>query len=61
MDMIGETRRLHRRDKKSECEISRTTGLSRNTGEVAECAVALQPKPSTAFLHHAHRARSGHG
>jgi len=31
MDMIGRIRRMHSRDKKSEREIARTTGLSRNT------------------------------
>ena len=31
MDMIGRIRRLHGRKKKSEREISRITGLSRNT------------------------------
>ncbi len=31
MDMIGRIRRLHSRNKKSEREISRITGLSRNT------------------------------
>ena len=31
MDMIGRIRRLHRRDKKSERQIARMTGLSRNT------------------------------
>ena len=31
MDMIGKIRRLSRRGKKSEREISRLTGLSRNT------------------------------
>jgi transposase len=31
MDMVGKIRRLHRRDKKSEREIARITGLSRNT------------------------------
>jgi transposase len=31
MDMIGRIRRLHSRDKKSEREISRLAGLSRNT------------------------------
>ena len=31
MDMIGRIRRLHVRGKKSEREISRMTGLSRNT------------------------------
>ena len=31
MDMIGRIRRLHSRKKKSEREISRMTGLSRNT------------------------------
>ena len=31
MDMIGRIRRMHSRGKKSEREISRTTGLSRNT------------------------------
>ncbi|MDN6883902.1 helix-turn-helix domain-containing protein, partial [Variovorax sp. CAN2819] len=31
MDMIGKIRRLHARDKLSEREIARRTGLSRNT------------------------------
>ena len=31
MDMIGKIRRMHRRDKKTKREISRATGLSRNT------------------------------
>jgi len=31
MDMVGRIRRLHSRGKKSEREISRMTGLSRNT------------------------------
>ena len=31
MDMIGKIRRMHRRDKLSEREIARMTGLSRNT------------------------------
>jgi len=31
MDIIGRIRRLHRRDNKSEREIARMTGLSRNT------------------------------
>ena len=31
MDMIGKIRRLHSRGKKSEREIARLTGLSRNT------------------------------
>jgi transposase len=31
MDMIGRIRRMSRRGKKSAREISRTTGLSRNT------------------------------
>ena len=31
MDMIGRIRRLHSRGKKSEREIARLTGLSRNT------------------------------
>jgi DNA-binding GntR family transcriptional regulator len=31
MDMIGKIRRLHARDKLSEREIARKTGLSRNT------------------------------
>lgn len=31
MDMIGRIRRLHSRGKKSEREITRMTGLSRNT------------------------------
>ena len=35
MDMIGRIRRLHLRDKLSEREIARMTGLSRNT--VSNC------------------------
>lgn len=31
MEMIGKVRRMHCRDKKSAREISRVTGLSRNT------------------------------
>jgi transcriptional regulator with XRE-family HTH domain len=31
MDMVGRIRRLHSRGKKSEREIARLTGLSRNT------------------------------
>ena len=31
MDMIGKIRRLHARDKLSQREIARKTGLSRNT------------------------------
>ncbi len=31
MDMIGKIRRMHRRDKKTKRQISRETGLSRNT------------------------------
>jgi len=31
MEMIGKVRRMHHRDKKSVREISRVTGLSRNT------------------------------
>jgi len=31
MDMIGRIRRMYSRSKKSEREIARTTGLSRNT------------------------------
>ena len=38
MDMIGRIRRLHSRGKKSEREIARMTGLSRNT--VAKCVDA---------------------
>jgi len=43
MDMIGKIRRLHSRDKKSKREISRTTGIARNT--VAKWLDA--PSPST--------------
>ena len=41
MDMIGKIRRMHRRDKKTKREISRTTGLSRNT--VAKWLDEAQP------------------
>ena len=58
MDMIGKIRRLSRRGKKSEREISRMTGLSRNTiakwldGEVAaepKYRRGLQPNKLTVF------------
>lgn len=58
MDMIGRIRRLHSRGKKSEREISRMTGLSRNTiakwlkaplvGE-PKCRRSEQPGKLTAF------------
>ena len=41
MDMIGKIRRMHRRDKKTKREISRVTGLSRNT--VAKWLDEAQP------------------
>jgi hypothetical protein len=41
MDMIGKIRRMHRRDKKTKREISRATGLSRNT--VAKWLDEAQP------------------
>ena len=41
MDMIGKVRRMHRRDKKTKREISRATGLSRNT--VAKWLDEAQP------------------
>ncbi len=58
MDMIGKIRRLHGRGKKSEREIARTTGLSRNTiakwlhGEVdgpPKYRRGLRPNKLTAF------------
>jgi transposase len=58
MDMIGRIRRMSRRGKKSEREIARTTGLSRNTvakwlhGEVCDgprYRRDLQPTKITAF------------
>jgi hypothetical protein len=63
MDMIGRIRRLHSRKKKSEREISRMTGPSRNTvakglrGEVGgppKYRRSEQPSKLTAF-HEAHR------
>jgi hypothetical protein len=45
MDQIGWIRRLHRRENKSEREISRMTGLSRNTVVSARPAAFL-PKRS---------------
>lgn len=41
MDMIGKIRRMHRRDKKTQREISRKLGLSRNT--VAKWLDEAQP------------------
>jgi transposase len=41
MDMIGKIRRMHRRDKKTQRQISRETGLSRNT--VAKWLDEAQP------------------
>ncbi len=41
MDMIGKIRRMHRRDKKTKRQISRETGLSRNT--VAKWLDEVQP------------------
>jgi len=58
MDMIGRIRRLHSRKNKSEREISRITGLSRNTvakwlhGEVdgpRKCRRGEHPNKLTAF------------
>ena len=58
MDMIGKIRRLSRRGKKSEREISRMTGLSRNTiakwldGEGAvdpKYRCGIQPNKLTVF------------
>ena len=43
MDMIGKIRRLHRRDKLSEREIARKTGLARNT--VSKWLKGETPKP----------------
>ncbi len=45
MDMIGRIRRLHSRGKKSEREISRMTGLSRNTiAKWLKAPLAGEPK-----------------
>lgn len=45
MDMIGKIRRLHARDKLSEREIARKTGLSRNTiSKWLHAPVAEAPK-----------------
>ena len=44
MDMIGKIRRMHRRDKKTQREIARETGLSRNT--VAKWLSEAQPVES---------------
>jgi len=58
MDMIGRIRRMYSRGKKSEREIARTTGLSRNTiakwlhGPLAgepKCRRGEQPKKLSAF------------
>ena len=58
MDMIGRIRRLHIRDKLSEREIARRTGLSRNTvskwlhtplGEAPKYKRAARPNKLTAF------------
>ncbi len=59
MDMIGKIRRLHSRDKKSKREISRTTGIARNTvakwldapspSTGPKCRRAEQPNKLTAF------------
>ena len=52
MDQIGWIRRLHRREKKSEREIARITGLSRNTvskwlhGELVEPKYRRAGRPS---------------
>src|SRR5450631_146319 len=45
MDMIGRIRRMHSRGKKSEREIARTTGLSRNTvAKWLHCPLQDEPK-----------------
>lgn len=46
MDMIGKIRRMHRRDKKTKRQISRETGLSRNTVAkwLDEAAQPVEPK-----------------
>ena len=58
MDMIGRIRRLHSRGKKSEREIARMTGLSRNTvakwlhGEVGgPPKYRRQPQPNPMLPH----------
>ena len=45
MDMIGRIRRLHSRGKKSEREIARLTGLSRNTVAKWLHAPLTEPPP----------------
>jgi transcriptional regulator with XRE-family HTH domain len=56
MDMVGKIRRLHSRGKKSEREISRITGLSRNTiakwlkGSVAEAPRYRRNSPTSTVL-----------
>ena len=59
MDMIGKIRRLSRRGKKSEREISRLTGLSRNTvakwlrGELeGELKVRRESQPNKLTVFH---------
>ena len=58
MDMIGRIRRLHVRDKLSEREIARMTGLSRNTvskwlrapiNETPKCRREPRPNKLSAF------------
>ena len=45
MDMIGKIRRMHRRDGKTQRQISRETGLSRNTvAKWLDDAQGLEPK-----------------
>ena len=45
MDMIGKIRRMHRRDKKTKRQISRETGLSRNTvAKWLDEVESLEPK-----------------
>jgi transposase len=58
MDQIGWIRRLHRREKKSEREISRITGLSRNTvakwlrGELVEPKYRRTGRPNKLAPYH---------
>lgn len=61
MDMIGRIRRLHVRDKLSEREIARMTGLSRNTvSKWLRASVAEAPKYRS-DMHHQQVAQRVHG
>jgi hypothetical protein len=57
MDMIGRIRRLHSRKNKSEREISRITGLSRNT--VAKSYIPHIATANNSEFPHRRRSRCG--